>query len=78
MEVNFLEKSSCFIRKVLLGSRPTTALFGKQVLAKFVYYKFFNNFIYSNIKKFLKIFKLYTLKYSKIYTFQNFFLQFLQ
>ena len=34
-------------------------------LAKFVCFKFSNNFSYSNLKKFIKIFKLYTLKYSK-------------
>ena len=46
-------------------------------LAKFVFYKFFNNFSYGNFKKFLKIFKLYILKYSKIYTLQKIFLQLL-
>ena len=47
-------------------------------LIKFICYKFFNNFSYNNLKKLLKNFKTYTLKYPKIYTLQKFFLQLLQ
>ena len=46
----------------------TMNLFGKYFLDKSICYKFFNNFNCSNFKRFFKIFKLYTSKYSKIFT----------
>ena len=45
----------------------TLGLLASKLLVKFIYYKFFNNFNYSNLKKFLKIVKLYISKYLKIY-----------
>ena len=50
-------------------------LFDKQVFEKVcLLHVFFNNFNYSNLKKILKNFKLYTSKYPKIYTLQKNFL----
>ena len=59
-----------------VGSKPKLlgACLAKKFLAKFVFYKFLNNFIYKNLKKLFKVFKLYTSKYQKIYTLQKIFL----
>ena len=66
------------IRINIITSTTLYKFLANTFLAKFVFYEFFKNFSYSNLKKLLKVFKLYISKYSKIYILQKFFLQLLK
>ena len=60
--------SQTFLKEI----RPCLAF---EFFVKFICYKFFINISYCNLKKLFENFKLYTSKYSNIYTLHKFFLK---